>query len=293
MGKGTKTKTENLVFAGGGVKGVAYAGVINALDNAGILSGVKRVAGASAGSIAATLIALNYDSAEIKEILLDLDLKSFEDGWDPFAVITKYGLYEGKTSLEWVKSVIEKKGLAKDATFKDLHENGGRELHIIVTDLVTGTYKDLNYLDTPGTLIAEAIRASISIPFFFCAWKFSNREPDEHIYVDGGFVLNYPLTIFDKGGIANPHTIGFCFGGLQKDEALGYKEPLRYAKSLFNAIINAQTLNMERDEFQKTRSVIIDPHGIPSTEFDITEDQKRTLVKSGKKATEDFLSLRK
>lgn len=45
------------------------------LENAGIMKNVKRVAGASAGAIIATLIALGYDSSELREFL-EQDLRS-------------------------------------------------------------------------------------------------------------------------------------------------------------------------------------------------------------------------
>ena len=49
---------ENLVFEGGGVKGVAYSKVAYALEEYGVLKGIKKVAGSSAGSIMALLVAL-------------------------------------------------------------------------------------------------------------------------------------------------------------------------------------------------------------------------------------------
>ena len=39
------------------------------LESAGIMKNIKRVAGASAGAIIATLIALGYDSSDLKEFL--------------------------------------------------------------------------------------------------------------------------------------------------------------------------------------------------------------------------------
>ena len=41
----------NLVFEGGGVKGIAYAGAVAVLEDKGILPGIRRVAGTSAGAI--------------------------------------------------------------------------------------------------------------------------------------------------------------------------------------------------------------------------------------------------
>lgn len=39
------------------------------LESAGIMKNIKRVAGASAGAIIATLIALDYDSKDLREFL--------------------------------------------------------------------------------------------------------------------------------------------------------------------------------------------------------------------------------
>lgn len=56
---------KNLVFEGGGVKGIAYAGALEILDKEGILQNIERVAGTSAGAMMAVLVGLRY-SAEVK-----------------------------------------------------------------------------------------------------------------------------------------------------------------------------------------------------------------------------------
>ena len=53
----------NLVFEGGGVKGIAYIGAMQVLEEKGILTSVQRVGGTSAGAINATLLALGYSNA--------------------------------------------------------------------------------------------------------------------------------------------------------------------------------------------------------------------------------------
>ena len=42
---------KNLVFEGGGVKGAAYVGAMQALDEAGVLDNIERICGTSAGAI--------------------------------------------------------------------------------------------------------------------------------------------------------------------------------------------------------------------------------------------------
>ena len=55
---------KNLVFEGGGVKGIAYVGALEVLDKEGILKNIKRVAGTSAGAMVAVLVGLNYTATE-------------------------------------------------------------------------------------------------------------------------------------------------------------------------------------------------------------------------------------
>lgn len=66
-----------LVFQGGGGKGVAYSGVLKALEEKGLLplipgeeNGIKGIAGTSAGAITALLVALGYNSKEINDNFL-------------------------------------------------------------------------------------------------------------------------------------------------------------------------------------------------------------------------------
>jgi len=71
----------NLVFQGGGVKGVAYLGALEQLqlERSNILDGVKRIAGTSAGSIMALYLGLNMNVAEIKP-LMEQPYSSLLDG---------------------------------------------------------------------------------------------------------------------------------------------------------------------------------------------------------------------
>ncbi len=49
---------KNLALEGGGVRGLAYSGALEVLENKGILKNIERVAGSSAGAIAGLMISL-------------------------------------------------------------------------------------------------------------------------------------------------------------------------------------------------------------------------------------------
>ena len=116
---------KNLALKGGGVKGIAYAGALNVLDSVGIFGKIEKVAGTSAGSIVATLIALKYPAQDktnpnaktIEYIVENLSFKKFEDGKDDFAVLTRYGLYAGDYFLKWMEDRVAESplGLTKKA----------------------------------------------------------------------------------------------------------------------------------------------------------------------------------
>ena len=59
----------DLVFEGGGLKGLAYVGALQALEEADIQP--RRVIGSSAGAIAALLVQLGYSSGQIHQILTE------------------------------------------------------------------------------------------------------------------------------------------------------------------------------------------------------------------------------
>lgn len=68
-------KIENIAFAGGGAKGMAYPGVLRRLTELDMH--IKRVSGTSAGGITALPFALGYTPKKIEEIVLKYDFTRF------------------------------------------------------------------------------------------------------------------------------------------------------------------------------------------------------------------------
>jgi NTE family protein len=287
------TNYENLVFKGGGVLGIAYAGALQVLEQQNILQNIQRAAGTSAGAITAALVSLRYTAAEIKSIVNATNFKSFEDGLNPLRVATKYGLYEGDAFLAWMQQRITGKGLAATATFTDFKNAGMMDLHVFSTDLNQGTVREFSFATSPNVVVAEAVRASMSIPLFFRAWQFSNNNPDNHIYVDGGMVLNFPIRTFDSGTTPNPQTLGFFLTNLtpQPPNTLGYDHLEQYVKITFDTILNAQNINFFNDPADIARTMQIDNLGMSATDFGLTEQQQTALFNSGVAAATKFLNI--
>jgi len=272
---------ENLVFKGGGVLGVAYAGAIEVLEKKGVLKKIKRVSGTSVGSVIAILVALKYNSKEIKDILKYTNLKDFEDNLNPLKITTKYGLYDGDVLLNWIKGLIKKKTGNENTTFAEMNSNEYLDLKVYSTDLTDAKLKEFSNKCTPNVIVAESIRASISIPLVFYAWKFTNKIPDDHLYVDGGVLNNYPINSFEE----LDKTLGFFLEIKEDNESLEYNEFNKYLEQLFKILMQNQTTSFLANQKQVDATIFIKNLGISSTNFKLTEKEKTALFNEGVKST--------
>lgn len=279
-----KTYT-NLVFKGGGVKGIAYAGALAALDTAGVLPTITRVAGTSAGSIVAALVAVGYTPSAIKSLVSSIDFKSFKDGWDPLRIPTKYGLYKGDAFLNWLDTQLVDKSRGGSFTFARLKEWGMKDLRIVATDISSQSAQVFSWDTTPNVLVSEAVRASMSIPLFFEGFVFSQGMPDKRVYVDGGAVWNYPLTIFPQG-----ETLGLFLYDDSPVKVIQYDNLEQYILALGATVLNAQNIDYQSDPEQVVRTIVIPGLGISATDFDLEDTDKTNLFNSGITAVQKFFA---
>ena len=294
MNQATQFPFTNLVFEGGGVKGIAYAGALKVLEDRNVLSQITKTAGTSAGAISATLVSMKYTASEVDKIVNDTNFASFEDHKGILQIATKYGLYRGNAFLNWMKLQITNKGIPADVTFKDFVEKHNcLDLHVFATDLNTHKVKEFSNRSTPNTIVAEAVRASMSIPLFFEAFQFSNNNPDNHLYVDGGTVYNYPITAFDTEGELNKNTLGLHLDNVSQvgsiDDGLEYDHLFKYIKNLFETLLRSQVIDFNKNKAQQAQSVIIDDYGISATDFKLNAVKKKKLYDSGVACTTKFL----
>ncbi len=121
----------------------------------------------------------------------------------------------------------------------------------------------------------------MSIPLFFDAWKFPDEKPNNHIYVDGGVLYNYPITAFED----LDKTLGFFLDINEEDDGLDFNDVSSYLKHLFRTVLNAQDVDFFKTLESDKTTVIIKNKGIAITNFSLTKEQQDILYKEGKSAT--------
>lgn len=278
---------KNLVLEGGGVWGIGTVGALQVLEERGLLNAVERVAGTSAGSIVALLLALGYSASEIRAIMDGLDFSMFEDDPDPLRLVTEYGYFRGAFALELFRGYVRDRLGDPDATFGDLQARGGRDLRVFATSLATHELLEFSARTRPGLSLATAVRSSMSIPLFFAAVNL-----DGQVLVDGGTVYNYPFFAFgdqsETLGIGFAHSSSTPSGGTPVSP-FGYDCPVDYVRALFETLLDAQASVWLQDATIREHTILIHTGSVRATDFNLTAAQKVELFDNGAAAARAFL----
>jgi NTE family protein len=214
----------NVAFSGAGVNGAAHVGAIKAIqtDLGGSLQPLQRIAGTSAGAIAAMLVAVNCSAEQIEDLFLQIDFQKIADGHNILNELINLERQESKfDGLELRKTIITllKKSCGNpNITFGELAALGYKDLHIMTTRVGkrfgegTTEPKIFCAADTPHTKILPTVLASASIPGAFPPVLMKEVADGEFVvvtdpnpddadiiqYCDGGAKHNLPLHVFDK-----------------------------------------------------------------------------------------------
>ncbi|MBI2786844.1 MAG: patatin-like phospholipase family protein [Legionella longbeachae] len=74
-----KPTTKGLVLGGGGAKGIAYGGMIEAMYERGFMQNITHISGASAGAITSSLLAIGLNNNEMALLINELNLVKLLD----------------------------------------------------------------------------------------------------------------------------------------------------------------------------------------------------------------------
>lgn len=308
----------DLVFQGGGVKGVGLVGALAVLEEHGYEA--QNRAGTSAGAIVATLHAAGYSAKELYDIVTTMPFTQFQDrGWEdriPLAgplvsILKDQGIFEGKRFESWFRELLA----AKDVTtFADLvhPEYRDQERYRYTVNVIASDVTERRMLVLPqdaATLgiepddldVALAVRMSMSIPIYFEPVRVKDAGGREHLIVDGGMLSNFPVWLFDSDGPPDWPTFGLMLVEPEprtpvgdrigsRDRGRGPVAPtIGYVKDLVDTLIEGRDrFYLERAEYART--IPIPTLGVRTTEFDLSEERKQDLYRAGRDAAERFLA---
>ena len=319
-----ETDSADAVFEGGGVKGIAFVGALEAAADIGIHRWVN-VAGTSAGAIIAALVAAGLSAEDLRKVLEQTQYAQFADyGWGGRFLggarnaLTSRGVCPGTAFVRWLEDQFEASPLGmRSPTFADLEralpddltpeerQRSRFKLRVIASDITEGRMLVLpddisDYCDLDGTPlapetlpVARAVRMSMSFPFFFDPVTLL-RDGQKHLIVDGGLLSNFPVFLFDgdRPGQLARWTFGFRLYGGSPPEQPTYRLvkrplwPVPLAKAMFFAATEAWDRRLSAPTAARTISI---PTGeVPTLKFTLTDAERDLLRENGHHAAQEF-----
>lgn len=316
----------NLVCSGGGVKGIAYIGVMKAIEEYSKLSecserkdnersehsdedqqkecasisdldiieletkvkiNIKKICSISVGCFFGLLYAIGYRSDEILEEMMKKDFSEFIN-FRLSNMLNKYGMDSGKRIIKFLEDMLKKKSINKHITFKKLYDLTKIDFQVMTTNLNTYQLTTFDYINTPKTKVLKAIRMAISLPFIFTAEKNEND-----IHVDAALVDNFPIYLFDN---ELDNTIGvYLYSSIEeKDESSGFYNKIENIDDYISNVLTCFMLQKHRLNILKKKYnsnvIFVNSDGVnQSLNFNIENSNKQQLMESGYISTKGFL----
>jgi NTE family protein len=311
----------DLVLEGGGVKGLGLVGAVVRLMRDGYT--FPRVAGTSAGAVVAAFLAAGVSEDKVAEVMSRLDYSRVPDRAPPgipgvsegISLLRTRGAYQGDYLREFVYEELKLLGVTTFADLRRTDREADRNLEphrryklvVMATDVTHGRLLRLPWdygllgLEADAELVADAVRASMSIPLYF--EPITVRDPktgDETTLVDGMVLSNFAIEIFDRTDGAEPRwpTFGVkiipalpagqeeLFPGI----ALRRLPPVHLLEQvLATAIVGNDQTYLERPCVRR-RAIQVDTSAVGIVEFDAPEWKRQTVQANGDKAATQFLS---
>ena len=198
-----------IALSGGGIRGIAHAGALKALEENNIKCEI--ISGASSGSIIATLYALGYSPYYIyilfkryaKEIceLNGMPILSSVGNFIVNKKININGLNNGEKLEKSFDELARKQGVESIGQIK---------MPLLITSVDISKSEEVIFSSIPkneyiGEIpVGKAIRASSSFPVVFEPCQYKDR-----LLIDGGVLDNTPIKILKENGAEKVIAIRF------------------------------------------------------------------------------------
>ncbi len=183
-----------LALGSGGAKGLAHIAYLEVLDQ--LMIKTSGIAGSSIGSLIGSLYAGGMSGQQLRDLAKSVTLRDLPKFLDAPSLKEAFGI-KGKKIEEWLREILPIK------RFEDLPI----PLKVVATDYWKGEQVVFSTGD-----IAQAVRASISIPGVFQPYEIGGR-----VLVDGGVVNPVPFDLL--GDLADFVVAIDVSGEMESDES--------------------------------------------------------------------------
>ena len=285
-------RTTTLILKGGGIKGLAFAGALEQLEDAGFA--FKTYVGTSAGAVATVLLAAGHSGRSLSTLLENTDFAAFQDAGRFRRVVNfvfRGGLYPGDRLKKWVEARVREQSVLADQTryplvqMKHLSLKESRAI-VFASHTLVGTITFDSQGENADTDVSHAVRLSCSIPGFFIP-----GDHQGHRVYDGGLLHNFPIEVYQRvrgtpSVDGDEDFLALYLGRTPaQDVRTGWRnwwvfEMLEIMLARDDTIVLTKHID---------RTVVIDTDPVDTTDFTLSQAEKALLVHRGRLAALTFL----
>lgn len=184
------TQIKTIYFSGGGTRGMSFSGVLKTLEEYNLLDEIDTIIGVSIGSMVATALSLGVSWKDLYNSFFDFNVATCAH-IEIEHLLTKFGLDCGKKFMTQFIKIFKKYSGKKNLTFKEHYELTGKKLIISSACVNDQTTHYFDYQTAPNLKIINAVRMSISLPFYFTSQKYQRKH-----MIDGSTFEHFPIKLF-------------------------------------------------------------------------------------------------
>ena len=274
-----------ICLSGGGIKGFAHIGVLETLQEHGLLKAVHEYLGISAGALCAFCLAIGCSLPELRRFALLLDFGLIRDV-DPETALNfseTFRIDTGANVKKLLSAILRGKKLDPECTFAELETKKlGPSLRVFATNINTCRAEEFSAKATPGIEIRFAVQASLSIPIYFTPM----RHPESgHLFLDGGLMCSSPfIYLSDEDKIT---ALSVAFGDDHK--------PRETVETIYEFVSQLYySTDYEHSRQIKTKwsaqTIIVPCGSINTVDFEASQESKEEIMTIGRDAARIFLT---
>lgn len=241
-----------------------------------------------------------------------------------FSFVELGGWYSADNFLKWISKKLDSgefQGKPRNfskMTIKQFNKATGKDLSLVGSDTTKEMMLVLNHRTAPELPVVWAVRMSMSIPLLWqeVVWKkewgkYRGMDMEGHTIVDGGLLSNFPIELFLSdlktvtevmGNKTSEHVLGMLIDetlsvpgaqAIKTDTSKGKFDISQLATvQRLSHLINTVTGARDKSVIEAFENYVarMPAKGYGTTEFDMTDERRNTLVEAGRNAMYNYFT---
>ena len=192
-----KVNKNILILSGGGMKGITILGAIKYLEENNIIENIDTFIGSSIGGLICILLIIGYKSTDIYKFSEIFDMSNIMD-IDINNIFTKFSINNDNVFNLIYDKLLISKNIDPNITLMEFYKKTKKKIICTTVFITTKEAEYISYENYPELPLKLLYKMTSAIPLLLPPVEYNNK-----LYVDGGLIDNFPISIIDESKLEN------------------------------------------------------------------------------------------